>query len=134
MFQLSMLIDTLNIFCLNFSFLWILVFELIPWRKIVVFLKGKTNLQIWKSIPRLENFTMIIVQYSNIRQTIVFWRCEVAVAFKKRMKPKFTFLNILSTKKVNNFSAIAHFELVKREIAMRDNINSEQKQTQLWTL
>ena len=134
MFQLSMLIDTLNIFCLNFSFLRILVFELIPWRKIVVFLKGKTNLQIWKSIPRLENFTMIIVQYSNIRQTIVFWRCEVAVAFKKRMKPKFAFLNILSTKKVNNFSAIAHFELVKREIGMRDKINSEQKQTQLWTL
>ena len=134
MFQLSMLIDTLNIFCLNFSFLWILVFELIPWRKIVVFLKGKTNLQIWKSIPRLENFTMIIVQYSNIRLTIVFRRCEVVVAFKKRMKPKFAFLNILSTKKVNNFSAIAHFELVKREIGMRDKINSEQKQTQLWTL
>ena len=53
---------------------------------------------------------------------------------RKRKKPKFAFLNILSSKKVNNFSAIAHFELVKREIGMRDKINSEQKQTQLWTL
>ena len=48
---------------------------------------------------------MIIVQYSNIRLTIVFRRCEVVVAFKAKrikteMKPKFAFLNILLTKKV----------------------------------